>query len=177
MLNKLKKIKTNSLVLENQNNFSFLNLPEISKKRLLQKKSLNYCLNNLDPVFEKKSNVSNCRFLFLNKKYNSKLSFIEFKRGNQIRIKKNLKNLFSLLVYNLNNKKISETHLFQQIKGGFLTSYFGFPSFIPKSRARKFLLKKRPWKNFLINFKIDKMKRRFSQKRIHRISPVSSLTR
>lgn len=214
MLNNLKKIKTgnelvlisqktvklfqakrstsekNLIVLGKRNNYSFLTLPEISRKNNLQKESSDYCFKNLNFIFTKrvekrkknsksrqikvpKSNLLTCRFLFLEEKYTPQKAFIDFRKTN--RIKKKFKVSFILIALNIINKRLGldspiPTRLFFRNKGGFVIPHFGFPSFVPRSHARclkweESKINGKILKKYELNTKMYRVKKRFSNKR------------
>jgi hypothetical protein len=190
------------IVLEKQNNYSFLNLPEISRKNNLQKKSSDYCFKNLNFIFTKrvekrnrkgnvklrrikvpKSNLLTFRFLFLEERYTPKKAFIDFRKTN--RIKKKFKVSFILIARNTRSKREGSeipisTCLFFKNKGGFVVPYFGIPGFVPRSRARclewkESRIKGKILKTFELNTKMFGVKKRFSNKRRILLKPISKL--
>jgi len=193
----------NLIVLEKRNNYSFLALPEISRNNNLQKKSSDYCFKNLNFIFTKrvekrnkkrnfklrqikvpKSSLLTCRFVFLEEKYTPQKAFIDFRKTN--RIKKKFKVSFILIALNVINKRLGldtpiPTRLFFRNKGGFVIPHFGFPGFVPMSRAhclkwKESRIKGKILKRCELNTKMYRVKKRFSNKRRILTKSISKLT-
>jgi hypothetical protein len=171
MLNKRKKIQLKQK--ESMNSSLFFNLPEIPRSSFLQTNSTDDILTGLKLIFQtqklNEEGLNQFRFSFSSNDFRS-YSLLTKHKNRYCQKKENFVGSLTFVKRLLQTHKRHRFFILKQIKGGFLTTSFGFVIFMPQSLRVK--TKKRL--QFLLRLKILKRKQRFSLKRRVKINLVGS---